>query len=75
MSLSIIDAWEIANRNNTFTPVGLKRLAYLANSDFHKPKHICSWKTLLQCEKEPEAIKECIHKNDRCRSPFTAKMA
>ena len=61
----LIDAWEIANRNNIFTPVGLKRLAFLANSDFHKPKHIYSWKTLLQCEKEPEAIKECIRKNER----------
>ncbi len=61
----IIDAWEIANRNNIFTPVGLKRLPYLANSDFHKPKHIVSWKTLLQCEKDPEAIKECIRKNDK----------
>ncbi len=61
----LIDAWEIANRNNIFTPVGLKRLAYLANSDFHKPKHIYSWKTILQCEKQPEAIKECIRKNQR----------
>jgi hypothetical protein len=60
----LIDAWEIANRNNIFTPVGLKRLAFLANSDFHKPKHIYSWKTLLRCEKEPEAIKECIRKNE-----------
>jgi processive 1,2-diacylglycerol beta-glucosyltransferase len=60
----LIDAWEIANRNNIFTPVGLKRLAFLANSDFHKPKHIYSWKTLLHCEKEPEAIKECIRKNE-----------
>jgi len=61
----LIDAWEIANRNNIFTPVGLKRLAFLANSDFHKPKHIYSWKTLLHCPKEPEAIKECIRKNER----------
>jgi UDP-N-acetylglucosamine:LPS N-acetylglucosamine transferase len=61
----IIDAWEIANRNNIFTPVGLKRLPYLANSDFHKPKHIYSWKTILQCAKEPEAIKECIRKNQK----------
>ena len=60
----VIDAWEIANRNNIFTPVGLKRFAFLANSDFHKPKHIYSWKTLLQCEKEPEAIKECIRRNE-----------
>jgi processive 1,2-diacylglycerol beta-glucosyltransferase len=59
----IIDAWEIANRNNIFTPVGLKRFAFLANSDFHKPKHIYSWKTLLHCEKDPEAIKDCIRRN------------
>ena len=34
----VIDAWEIANRNNLFTPVSLRRLPFLANSDFHKPK-------------------------------------
>jgi hypothetical protein len=65
MFAPLIDAWEIANRNNIFTPVGLKRLAFLANSDFHKPKHIYSWKTLLGCEKHPDAIKECIRKNER----------
>jgi processive 1,2-diacylglycerol beta-glucosyltransferase len=60
----IIDAWEIANRNNIFTPVGLKRLAFLANSDFHKPKHIYSWKTILHCEKDADAIKNCIRRNE-----------
>lgn len=60
----VIDAWEIANRNNLFTPVSLRRLPFLANSDFHKPKHIFSWKTLLNCEKNPEAIKECIRRNE-----------
>ncbi|NCZ96456.1 hypothetical protein EBZ02_04745, partial [bacterium] len=34
-----------------------------AGSDFHKPKHITSWKTLLFCEKDPEAIKACIREN------------
>ena len=61
----LIDAWEIANRNNIFTPVSLKRFAFLANSDFHKPKHIYSWKTLLHCEKDPEAIKHCIRRNEQ----------
>jgi predicted metal-dependent phosphoesterase TrpH len=61
----LLDAWEIANRNNIFTPVGLKRLAFLANSDFHKPKHIYSWKTLLRCAKDAEAIKACIRKNEQ----------
>lgn len=61
----VIDAWEIANRNNLFTPVSLRRLPFLANSDFHKPKHIFSWKTLLNCEKDAEAIKECIRRNEK----------
>ena len=61
----LIDAWEIANRNNMFNPVSAKRLPYIASSDFHKPKHIYSWKTLVSCEKNPEAIKQCIRKNER----------
>ena len=61
----MIDACEIANRNNLFTPVSLKRLPFLANSDFHKPKHIYSWKTLLHCEKHAAAIKECIRVNEQ----------
>jgi hypothetical protein len=59
----LLDAWEIANRDDIFNPVGLKRLPFLANSDFHKPKHIYSWKTLLNCEKDPEAIKQCVRQN------------
>jgi len=60
----LIDAWEIANRHNIFDCVGMKRLPFLGNSDFHKPKHIYSWKTLLYCEKEAEAIKECVRRNE-----------
>ena len=59
----LLDAWEIANRDDIFNPVGLQRLPYIANSDFHKPKHIYSWKTLLNCEKHPDAIKQCIRAN------------
>ena len=60
----LLDAWEIANRNNLFAPISLKRLPFIANSDFHKPKHIYSWKTVLHCEKEAEAIKHCIRRNE-----------
>ena len=59
----LLDAWEVANRDDIFNPVGLKRLPFLANSDFHKPKHIHSWKTVLFCEKDPEAIKQCVREN------------
>jgi len=60
----LIDAWEIANRNNIFNDIGLKRLPFIANSDFHKPKHIYSWKTLIHCEKDYEAIKDCVRRNE-----------
>lgn len=59
----LIDAWEIGNRDDLFNPVGLKRMPFIAGSDFHKPKHLTSWKTLLFCKKDPEAIKECVRKN------------
>jgi processive 1,2-diacylglycerol beta-glucosyltransferase len=59
----LLDAWEVANRDDLFNPIGLKRLPFVANSDFHKPKHIFSWKTVLFCEKEPEAIKQCVRAN------------
>jgi processive 1,2-diacylglycerol beta-glucosyltransferase len=59
----LIDAWEVANRDDIFNPVGLKKLPFIASSDFHKPKHIHSWKTLLYCEKDAEAIKRCIRVN------------
>ncbi len=59
----LIDAWEVANRDDIYNPVGLKKLPFIANSDFHKPKHIHSWKTMLYCEKEAEAIKHCIRVN------------
>ena len=53
----------MANRDDILNPIGLKRLPFVANSDFHKPKHIFSWKTVLFCGKDPETIKQCIRIN------------
>lgn len=58
-----IDAWEIANREDVFNVISLKKYPYIANSDFHKARHIYSWKTLLNCEKEVDSIKKCIRHN------------
>jgi 3',5'-nucleoside bisphosphate phosphatase len=58
-----IDAWEIANRDDVFNVISLKKYPYLANSDFHKPRHLYSWKTLLNTEKDVKAIKQCIKHN------------
>lgn len=58
-----IDAWEVANRDDLFNVVSLKKYPYIANSDFHKARHLYSWKTLLNCEKDVESVKQCIKHN------------
>jgi predicted metal-dependent phosphoesterase TrpH len=58
-----LDAWEVANRDDVFNVVSLKKYPYIANSDFHRPRHLYSWKTLLNCEKDTAAIKQCIKHN------------
>lgn len=58
-----IDAWEVANRDDIFNVISLKKYPYLANSDFHKARHLYSWKTLLNCEKDTAAVKQCIKHN------------
>lgn len=57
------DAWEVANRTDLFSVVSLNNYPILANGDFHKVQHLYSWKTLLPCEKDVEAVKECIRDN------------
>ncbi len=58
-----IDAWEIANRDDVFNVISLKKYPYVANSDFHRARHLYSWKTLLNCDKKIESVKRCIKNN------------
>jgi predicted metal-dependent phosphoesterase TrpH len=58
-----IDAWEIANRDDVFNVISLKKYPYIAGSDFHKVRHLYSWKSLLNCKKDMESIKQCIRSN------------
>jgi len=58
-----IDAWEIANRDDVFNVISLKKYPYIANSDFHRTRHLYSWKTLLNCAKDVDSIKQCIKHN------------
>ncbi|KZK74777.1 MAG: phosphotransferase [Pelodictyon luteolum] len=60
---TMFDAWEVANRDDLFNVVGLKKFNYIANSDFHEEKHLRSWKTLLRCRGNVEAVKEAIRTN------------
>ncbi len=61
---SMFDAWEVANRDDLFNVVGLKKFNYIANSDFHEEKHLRSWKTLLRCSRNVEAVKQAIRTNE-----------
>jgi len=59
----LVDVWEAANRDDLFSVTSLKHYPYVANSDFHKPKHLYSWKTLLRCDKTWPAIKQALRSN------------
>ena len=59
----LVDVWEAGNRDDLFSVTSLKHYPYVANSDFHKPKHLYSWKTLLRCEKEWDAIAHTLRAN------------
>ena len=67
----MVDLWEAANRDDLFSVTSLKQFPYVANSDFHKPKHLYSWKTLLRCEKNWPAVREALRRNvDVCLTLF-----
>jgi predicted metal-dependent phosphoesterase TrpH len=59
----LVDVWEAANRDDLFSVTSLKHYPYVANSDFHKAKHLYSWKTLLRCEKNWNAIARTLRAN------------
>ncbi|MBZ1348342.1 MAG: phosphotransferase [Candidatus Nealsonbacteria bacterium] len=63
--VNLFDAWEVANRDDLFNVIGLKKFNYIANSDFHQPWHLYSWKTLLKSAKNVEAIKTTISQNKK----------
>ena len=59
----LVDVWEAANRDDLFSVTSLKHYPYIANSDFHKPKHLYSWKTLLRCEKNWPSVAAAVRSN------------
>ncbi len=61
--VDLVDVWEAANRDDLFSVTSLKHYPYVANSDFHKPKHLYSWKTLLRAEKKWPAIAAALRAN------------
>ena len=52
----LIDLWEVACRWDLFPQVSRAKFPYIGNSDFHQPKHLYAWKTLLPCDKNERAV-------------------
>src|SRR4051812_32102458 len=59
---SSFDAWEVASGPYIFSEVAASNLPKIASSDLHAPKQITSWKTVLHCERKPEAVLEAIRR-------------
>jgi len=52
----VIHRYELFNRNETFAWVAAEELPAVATGDVHRAEHLASWKTLLPCDKEPDAV-------------------
>ena len=48
--------FELCNRHDFFSWVAEERLPVVASGDFHRPEHLATWKTLLPCAHEEEAV-------------------
>jgi predicted metal-dependent phosphoesterase TrpH len=59
----LVDIWEAANRDDLFSVTSLKHYPYVANSDFHKPRHLYSWKTLVRSDKNWPASRQALRAN------------
>jgi 3',5'-nucleoside bisphosphate phosphatase len=61
--VDLVDVWEAANRDDLFSVTSLKHFPYIANSDFHRPRHLYSWKTLVRAKKDWASIKSALLDN------------
>jgi len=52
----LVDRFELFNRDTLFEWVAAARLPAVASGDFHRLEHLATWKTLLPCAKDPEAV-------------------
>ena len=76
------DAWEVASGKILFPEVMTSGLPMIATSDLHHAGQINAWKTVLECERHPEAVLEAIRKQrlsfkfyqERARSPIEARL-
>jgi predicted metal-dependent phosphoesterase TrpH len=56
----LFDRFELFNRTTLFSWVAEAGLPVVATGDFHVPAHLATWKTMLPCAKEEEAVIEYL---------------
>ena len=60
-----VDRFELVNRHEVFEWVARARLPVVATGDFHRRDHLATWKTLLPCPPDEEAIVEHLRSGRR----------
>jgi predicted metal-dependent phosphoesterase TrpH len=65
----LVDRFELFNRDTLFPWVAAARLPGIACGDFHLVDHLATWKTLLPCAKDAQAVLDYL------RSPRPAFLA
>jgi hypothetical protein len=65
----LVHRFELFNRHDFFPFVAEHRLPGIATGDFHRPEHLATWKTLVPCQKEEQAVLDYL------RSPRPAYIA
>jgi predicted metal-dependent phosphoesterase TrpH len=72
----LIHRYELFNRKETFGWIAAEDLPPVATGDFHRAEHLTSWKTLLRCERDADAV--VAHLQSRARvflAPFALERA
>ncbi len=59
---TVVDRFELFNRHDVFSWVGRARVPVVATGDFHRLEHVCTWKTLVPCERDEDALVEHLRR-------------
>jgi hypothetical protein len=61
----LVDRFELFNRRRTFGWVAIAGLPSVAAGDFHRLEHLTTWKTMLPCRKQEDAVLDYLRSSGR----------
>lgn len=69
----LVHRYELFNRGEVFSWVAAKGLPPVGTGDVHRAAHLSSWKTLVPCEKDADAVVAYLRSLGRvCLMPYAA---